>query len=148
MKGMKKYIVRLSDEEREELTRFVSRDRGSARMIRRAQMLLRSDEGKSDEQIASMLGVRAMAVHNVRKQYVEEGVERTLQRRPGYRPKAVLDGVAEAHLIALSCSEPPKGQERWTLRLLAGKMVELGYVPAVSHETVRQVLKKTRSSRG
>jgi hypothetical protein len=97
---------------------------------------------------ATMLGVRAMTVHNVRKQYVEEGVERTLQRRPGYHPRAVLDGVAEAHLIALSCSEPPEGQDRWTLRLLAGKMVELGYVSAVSHETIRQVLKKTNSSRG
>jgi len=145
---MKKYIVHLSNEERVELTRLVSRGRGSARMIRRAQMLLRSDEGKSDEQIAAMLGVRAMTVHNVRKQHVEEGVERTLQRRPGYRPRAVLDGVAEAHLIALSCSEPPEGRDRWTLRLLAGKMVELGYVSAVSHETIRQVLKKTNSSRG
>lgn len=127
---MKKYIVQLSNEERVELTRLVSRGRGSARMIRRAQMLLRSDEGKSDEQIGAMLGVRAMSIHNVRKQYVEEGVERTLQRRPGYRPKAVLDGVAEAHLIALSCSEPPAGQERWTLRLLAGKMVVVRNVKA------------------
>lgn len=145
---MKKYIMQLSEQEREELTRLVSRGQASARMIRRAQMLLRSDEGQSDEAIAAMLGVTRMAIHNVRKQYVEEGVERTLQRKPGYRPTAVLDGEAEAHLIALACSEPPSGYTRWTLRLLAGRMVELRYVPAVSHETIRHTLKKTNSNRG
>lgn len=145
---MKKYIVQLTEQEREELTRLVSRGQASARMIRRAQMLLRSDEGNSDDAIAAMLGVKSMAIHNVRKQYVEEGVERTLQRKPGYRPAAVLDGEAEAHLIALACSEPPSGYTHWTLRLLAGRMVELRYVPAVSHETVRQTLKKTNLNRG
>lgn len=145
---MKKYVVHLSEEERVELTRMVGSGRGAARAIRRAHMLLRSDEGWSDERIAAALGVRSMAVHNVRKQYVQEGVEKTLKRKPGYRPQPVLDGAAEAHLIALSCGEPPDGREHWTLRLLAGRMVELGYVTEVSHETIRHTLKKTRSNRG
>ncbi len=145
---MKKYVVHLSEEERIELTRMVSSGRGAARAIRRAHMLLKSDEGWSDERIASALGVRSMAVHNVRKQYVEQGVEQTLKRKPGYRPQPVMDGVAEAHLIALTCGEPPDGREHWTLRLLAGRMVELGYVEEVSYETIRQVLKKTHSSHG
>jgi hypothetical protein len=112
-------------------------------MIRRAHILLKSDEG-----IGQTLNVSRQTIHDVRQQCVDEGVAETLTRKPGPRLQPVLDGAAEAHLIALSCSEPPEGRERWTLRLMAGRMVELGYVEAVSHETIRQVLKKTSLSLG
>lgn len=145
---MKKYFVKLSDEERNELGQLVSRGRGSARTIRRAQILLKSDAGWTDARIAEAFEVATGTVHDVRRQYTEEGSAGVLARKPGYRPSPILDGVAEAHLIALTCSEPPAGHQSWTLRLLAGRLVELGYVDQVSHETVRQALKKTSSSRG
>jgi transposase len=145
---MKKYEVKLSSQEREELRRMVKSGRGTARGIRRAQILLKADEGWTDERIAEAYEVRTGTVHDVRRQCVEEGVAQTLARKPGYKPARVLDGKGEAHLIALTCSEPPAGREHWTLRLLAGRMVELGYVEQLSHETVRQTLKKTNSSRG
>jgi transposase len=142
---MGKLELHLSDAERQELTRLVSTGTQSARKIRRAQVLLRTAEGWSDEAIGAALGVSRQMVHETRKQAVTEGVDACLNRhsgrRPGQQPKA-LDGVAEAHLLALACSEPPEGRERWTLRLLAEQMVRLDYVPAVSHETVRTVLKK------
>lgn len=140
--------MQLSDEERKELRRMVSSGSKSARAIRRAHILLKSDEGWRDDAIGQALSVSRQTIHDVRQQCVSEGVAQTLARKPGYRPKPVLDGVAEAHLIALSCGEPPEGREHWTLRLLAGRMVELGYVTEVSHETIRQVLKKTRLSHG
>ena len=148
---MGKYELHLSDDERQELTRLVSTGTQPARKIRRAQVLLRTAEGWTDEAIRAALGVSRQMVHETRKQAVTEGVRICLQRRsgrrPGQQPKA-LDGVAEAHLIALTCSEPPEGRERWTLRLLAERMVQLEYVTAVSHETVRQVLKKVKPSPG
>src|SRR5512140_3710072 len=124
---MKKYEVKLNAEERRELGRMVSSGRGNARAIRRAQILLKSDAGWSDAWIAEAFAVGTGTVHDVRRQYVEEGVAGVLARKSGYRPAPVLDGAAEAHLVALTCSEPPMGRERWTLRLLAGRMVELGY---------------------
>lgn len=148
---MGKFELHLSDDERQELTRLVSTGTQPARKIRRAQVLLRTAEGWTDEAIRAALGVSRQMVHETRKQAVTEGVEACLRRRsgrrPGQQPKA-LDGVAEAHLVALTCSEPPEGHERWSLRLLAEHMVVLEYVTAVSHETVRQVLKKTNSNRG
>lgn len=148
---MGKIAVHLSDDERQELVRLVSHGSRSVRLVRRAQILLRSADGLTDEAIRAALGVSLQTIHDVRKQAAHEGVNACLNRRAGRKvgqvPKA-LDGVAEAHLIALTCSEPPEGRERWTLRLLAERMVALEYVTAVSHETVRQVLKKTNSSRG
>lgn len=148
---MSKIEVHLSDDERQEMSRLVSRGNHPARMIRRAQILLRSDDGWTDEVIGTALGVSRQTVHEVRKQAVTEGVDACLQRRSGRRPgqqAKALDGVAEAHLVALTCSEPPAGHERWTLRLLAERMVQLEYVTAVSHETVRQALKKMNSNPG
>ena len=149
--GMSKLKLHLSTVERQELERIVSSGHNPARMIRRAQILLRTAEGWTDEKVAAALGVARQTVLVVRRQAIQEGVRNALSHRSGRKvgevPKA-LDGAAEAHLIALTCSEPPRGRDRWTLRLLAGRMVELGYVPAVSHETVRQVLKKTNSSHG
>jgi len=149
---MKKYIVRLSREERNSLRKLVSSGKGTARMFTRARILLKADVSESgpswpDEKIADALDVTIQTVERVRKQLVEEGLEAALRRRK-YTQKTPLrkklDGDAEAHLIALACSEAPEGYARWSLRLLAGRMVELGYVESVSHEAVRRVLKKTR----
>ena len=148
---MSKREIHLSDDERQELTRIVSSSTHSARLIRRAQILLRSSGGWSDEALSAALSVSRQTVYTVRKQAFSDGVAASLSRKAGRQAGQVakaLDGVAEAHLVALTCSEPPVGHERWTLRLLAERMVQLEYVTAVSHETVRQALKKTNSNRG
>ena len=141
----------MSTDERRELTQMVSTGQSSARLIRRAQILLKCDAGWTDEAISAALEVSPQTVHTVRKQCVQEGVDKTIHRRPGRTAGSVtkaLDGVAEAHLVALTCSEPLEGHERWTLRLLAARMMALEHVAAVSHETVRTTLKKTNSSLG
>lgn len=145
---VKKYIVRLTAEEREELKVLVSKGRASARKIGRARVLLKVDaDGPSwtDEQTADALGMRTNTVAEIRQRFVEQGMERALERkRPDEPPRRrKLDGVGEARLIAMACGEPPEGRARWTLRLLAGQMVELAIVDGISHETVRQTLKKT-----
>ena len=147
---MKKYIVRLSDDERKKLKKIISSGRGPARMFTRARILLKadqSDEGPKwpDDKISEALDVTVQTVERVRKQLVEEGFDSVLSRHE-YKQKVSrkkIDGDVEAHLIALSCSEPPTGRARWTLRLLAEKVVELGYVETISHEAIRQTLKKT-----
>lgn len=145
---MKKYIVRLSGEEREYLMRVISSGKGPARMFTRARILLKADVAGPcwpDEKIAEALDVTVQTVERVRKQLVEEGLEAVLRRRE-YNQKVSrkkLDGDVEAHLIALTCSEAPKGYTRWSLRLLADRMVELGYIDSISHEAVRRALKKT-----
>ena len=147
---MKKHIVRLSDDERTRLQKIISSGRGPARMFTRARILLKadqSDEGPKwpDEKISDALDVTIQTIERVRKQLVEEGFESVLSRHE-YKQKISrkkIDGDVEAHLIALSCSEPPAGRARWTLRLLADKVVELGYVDSISHEAIRQTLKKT-----
>lgn len=146
---MKKYIVKLSQQEREELQGLISTGKSSARKVMHARILLKADEsedgpGWKDEQISEAVEVSISTIERVRRQFVEEGTEVALSRRPGsgYRePK--IDGEKEAHLIALACSKAPDGQGKWTLRLLAEKMVELEYIDEVSHETVRRTLKKT-----
>jgi transposase len=147
---MKKYTVRLSGVERESLKNLLSAGKGPARMFTRARILLKADVSKDgpcwpDEKIAEALDVTVQTIERVRKQLVEEGLEAVLSRRE-YSQKVSrkkLDGDAEAHLIALACSDTPEGYTRWSLRLLAGRMVELGYVESISHEAVRRVLKKT-----
>jgi len=151
---MKKYVVTLTDEEREELGRMIVSGKGAARKLLHARILLKADQsaggpGWEDVAIAQGLDAGTATIERVRKQFVEEGLEAALARRPPQREYArKLDGEGEAHLIALACSQAPEGRRRWTLRLLAGRMVALEYVDQVSHETVRQVLKKTNSSRG
>jgi len=148
---MKKYIVRLSVEEREVLKRLVSSGKGSARMFTRAHVLLKADVGEEgpgwpDKKISEAFDVTVQSIERIRKQLVEEGFDSVLRRRE-YKQKVSrkkIDGDVEAHLIALACSEAPEGYTQWSLRLLAGKMVELGYVDSVSHEAVRRALKKTR----
>jgi transposase len=144
-----KYMVTLTDDERSLLRQMISNGSEKARRLTHARILLKADvseggPGWLDEQISTALEVSLATIHRTRRAFVEEGLEAALNRRPQQRHRARrLDGEQEAHLIALMCSQPPEGQARWTLRLLAGKMIELAYVDSVSHETVRQVLKKT-----
>lgn len=148
----KRYVVRLTDEERERLEALLRRGRAHARSLLYARILLKTDTSASgpawtDERIADALETSPDTVARQRRRFVEDGLEVALMaRKPGKPRRRVLDGRAEAHLVALSCSEPPEGRGRWTLRLLADRMVELGYVEGVSRETIRRTLKKTPSS--
>lgn len=150
----KRYLVTLTGEEREELQSMVSSGRAAARKLLRSRILLLADEAeggpaKPDAEIVDALGCGRATVERVRKQFVEEGLEATLTPKPTTRTyENRLDGRAEAHLVAIACGAPPEGRARWTLRLLADRMVGLGYVESVSHETVRQTLKKTNLSLG
>jgi transposase len=149
---MVKFRVTLTDEERCWLRKMVSSGKGAARKLLHANILLRADaspEGLQhpDEDIADALDVGLSTIHRVRQQFVEEGIEAALNpRQPMKRPgKVTITGEVETQLIALACGEPPRGRGRWTLRLLAEQMVELGYVVRASRETVRHALKKTTS---
>jgi len=146
--GRAKYIVELAEEERVRLRTLLRRGKASVRMVARARVLLKADEGCTDKAIAAALEVGPATVGRIRKRFVERGLEQALreQPRPGQRRK--LSGKQEAHVIAVACSTPPEGRARWTLRLLAGKVVELGFAPSISPETVRQMLKKTSLSPG
>lgn len=138
----KKYIVKLSEEERKHLHELTSRGEVRARVMKRAQILLKADEGMKDADIVNALNTSRPTVERIRKRFVEGNLEKGLydDPRPGSQTK--LDGRAEAQLIAVACSEAPDGHEKWSLRLLADKLVELGVVEGISHETVRQYLKK------
>jgi transposase len=149
----KRYRVTLTTEERGELGRMVSRGRADARKLAHARILLQADEAEGgparvDEDVASALDVSVRTVERVRERFVEQGLAAALLPKPSPRLYGrKLDGEQEARLIALACSTPPDGHGRWTLRLLAERMVELEHVDAVSHETVRQTLKKISSGR-
>lgn len=151
---VKKYIVDLSAEERAELEQFTTTGRRAADQITRARILLKADSNQPggswlDEEIASALDVGITTVERMRRRFVELGLKASLVRQPGGgRKQRCLNGEQEAHLVALVCSEAPEGRARWSVRLLADQMVQLGYVESVSHETVRQTLKKTNFSRG
>jgi len=148
----KEYVVQLCESERRELRRLVSVGRAPARKLTHARILLAADvrgPARSDAAIAEGLGVGLATVARVRKRFCKARLEAALNRRKHAKHRAPrLDGEAEAHLIALACSKPPEGHGRWSLRLLAGRMVALEYVESVSHECVRQTLKRGRSSRG
>jgi transposase len=145
---VKKYIVTLNEEERQFLEQFTTTGRHAAYQINHARILLKADQNQpggswSDSDIQEALDISVRTIERVRQRFVEEGLQVSLKQRPGAGRKRQIQGEQEAHLIALRCSEPPKGKERWTLRLLANQMVELGYLESTSHETVRQTLKKT-----
>jgi transposase len=154
--AMKKvFIVRLTETERAELETLVRKGRVSALAIARARILLKADQGKggegrTDAQIAEALNVAAKTVFNVRRRWVEEGMEAALCRKKQDCPSRSrkLDGVAEAKLVATCCGPVPQGRARWTLRMLADKLVELEVVSSISHEAVRSTLKKMRLSLG
>jgi transposase len=145
----KKYRVTLTPEEREVLERMIARGKAAARKLAHARVLLQADEAeggpaRADEDIAAALNASVRTIERGRQRFVEQGLEAALLPKPAKRIYArKLDGEQEAHLIALACSAPPEGKRRWTLRLLAEQMVELQHVDALSHETVRQALKKT-----
>jgi transposase len=154
-KDMKqKYIVKLTETERSQLKELISCGEASARQIRRAYILLKSDSSEGGPRwkykaICEAYDVSSLTVYNVRKKYDEGGLERAILRK---KPERVyerrLDGEGEAHLIALACSEPPDGYERWSLRLLKDRIIRLEIVENISHETIRQTLKKTSSNPG
>ena len=139
----KRYVVKLSQEERDALQEIISSGKRSAKKILRARVLLKADASWPDEKIAEALEVNVRTIERMRQQFVEEGFESFMSRRKSKRKYLrKLDGKQEAQLTQIACSQPPKGRVRWTLRLLADQMVQLDYVDSVSHETVRQVLKK------
>ena len=145
-----KYRFCLTDDEKRELNQMVSSGKRNARQVLDALILLNCDESEgkkqSDEIIGGFLKVGKLRVHRVRKRFFENGMSGVFNLPHGGGRSKQIDGDFEAHLIALSCREPPEGHSQWSLRLLADKMVELEYVESVSHETVRQALKKTNSS--
>lgn len=147
---MKKYMVRLTTEERSRLQRFIKSGKSSARMFTRAHVLLKADVGESgpawsDDKISEAFEITVQSIERIRKQLVEEGLDAVLTRRKYVQKvsRKKLDGEVEAHLIALTCSDPPDGHEKWSLRLLADRLVELGHIDSISHEAVRRTLKKT-----
>ena len=144
----KRYLVTLTDTERAHLLTLIKKGKVSARKLSRAHTLLQAEAGTTDEAIAAALHLGIATVERIRKRFVEEGLEAALteRARPGGRRK--LDGRQEAFLIALACSTPPEGRQRWTMQLLADKLVEVQVVEALSDETVRRTLKKMRSSHG
>lgn len=141
----KRYMVTLTDAERQSLGEMVSRGKGSARAIEHARILLKADraEDSTDEQISQACDVSVRTIERVRRRFVEDGLESALRPPKVPRPPRKLDGELEAHLVALACSDPPAGRGRWTVRLLAQKLVEMGHVESISHESVRTALKKT-----
>jgi transposase len=149
-----KHRVLLSPEERTALIERTTSGAAPARTITRARILLKADESTdgdawTDRQIADALDVGRATVERVRKRYAERGaIGATEHKRPERDYERALDGAAEARLVQLACSEPPEGRDAWSLRLLAGRMVDLGHVETLSRETVRRTLKKTRSSPG
>ena len=142
----KKHEVELREEERERLLAMVKKGEEKAYRVLRANILLLADEGRTDQAIAEALHVGHATVERIRERFSKEGLEPALSRRERVTPPTLykLDGSAEAHLIALVCGPPPEGHARWSLRLLAERFVVLGHVESISHETVRQVLKKKR----
>jgi Homeodomain-like domain len=152
--AVKKYVVRLSEEERERLRALLSKGKSPAQLLTKARILLKADvadggEGWSDSRIVSALETSASMVYRVRRQLVEDGFEAVLSRKQRATPAVarIFDGETEARLIALACSQPPKGRARWTLRLLEEKVVELAIVERASDSTIGRTLKKTRSNR-
>jgi len=147
----KKYIVRLTDDEREKLGALVGTGKAAANRIKHANILLKADAdgpGWTDGEIADAFGCHARTVENVRRRLVMDGMVAALERkkRPNPPRERIIDGEAEAHLIALACGGPPEGRARWTLHLLADKLVEMNIVEGVSYQTVRRALKKTGCS--
>jgi len=151
---VKKYIVRLTSDEQTQLSQMIRSGKAAARTLLHARILLKADTDSaapawwSDEAISEALEVHSATVARVRQRFVEEGLDTALRPRPSKRQYArKLDGAAEAHLLAIACGPAPAGQARWSLRLLADRLVELEHVGSISYETIRRTLKKTSCSR-
>ncbi len=152
---MKKYKVTLTNDERQELSSIIQKGKHRSQKVLNALILLNCDEGtyqekrSKNEDVASILQISMRKIDRVKKCFVEQGLDIALNGTKGQRAyEKKADGDFEAHLIALSCGEPPEGFARWSLRLLADKVVELNYVDKISHETIRRVLKKTKLNHG
>lgn len=141
-------LVRLTEEQRADLTRRLEHTPLTGRQRRRHHILLLADQGQTDEQIALATGAGVSTVERLRKRYASEGLEAALAEKPRRGAPAKLDGKQEALIVALACSEAPQGQARWSARLLANRAVEMEVVESISESAVRRLLKKTRSSRG
>ena len=151
MSRTQEYQVNLTEGERKHLENLISTGTESARKLTRARILLKADAGWTDKEIAKALDVSQPTISRIRTKYAKEGLESALNRKPTQRQyERKIDGATEAQLIALTCGEPPEGYARWSLRLLSEQLVSLEQVEieSVSHETVRQILKKTNSSPG
>jgi len=149
---VKRFVVELDSDEREDLLSIINSGKGRAYRIKHANILLKADEsadGWTDKQIAEAFGCHPNTVANVRQRFVEQGIEAALGRKTQDETtrKRLVDGKVEARIIALRCSKPPEGYSRWSLHLLADRLVELQEVPSISHETVRKTLKKTSFGR-
>ena len=143
-----KYKVELTESQKRRLGEVAHRGKSPARTVKRALALLKTDEGQIDDRIADALSISRRTVVRIRKRFCEEGLESALNERPRPGQKRKLDERAEAHLVAIACSDPPEGHARWTLKLLADKVVELDFAESIARETVRLTLKKTNSSPG
>ena len=148
LRSMKKNVVKLTPQERKRLIAIVSKGKNKAAVIRRAHILLKSDEGKTDQEIAEMLYSSEDTVSRTRQRFCEEGLEAALEDKPHPGSESKLDDGQEAYLIALACSTPPQGRRRWTLELLAKQLEQDGIVEGISAEAVRLVLKKTNLNLG
>jgi len=139
----KAYVVNLTPKERQRLLAVVNKGQNKAAVIRRAHILLKSDEGKTDREISDLLYIHEDSVRNTRKHFVEDGLQAALEDKAKPRPEPKLNEQQQAHLVAVACSQPPEGQARWTLELLAAQLVKDGIVAGISPEAVRLALKKT-----
>ena len=145
----KKYTIKLTEKQRKELINLTRRGKSSARQLTRARVLLLSDENRpkgpmTDSEISEIFSVSLSTIHRIRRQFVEEGMNEALEEKPRCGRPKVFSGKDAAHVTALACSDPPEGYGRWSLRLLADKAVELGYVESISYKTVSNILKKKR----
>ena len=145
---MLKHEIKLTPKERQKLLAMVSKGRNQAVVIRRAHILLKSDEGKTDREIGAQLYIDDEPVRRTRLRFCEEGLDSALVDKPGRGSSAKLDEVQQAHLTALACTQPPDGRARWTLELLAQRLVEAGVIEQIAPETVRLILKKNKLSPG
>lgn len=145
---MKKHEVNLLPNERKKLKAIVSRGQNKAVVIRRAHILLKADEGKTDAEISAMLYVSEQTIRRTRLRYATEGLQAALEDKPHPKPAPKLNEKQEAHLVAVACSTPPNGRARWTLKLLQKRLIQDGIVSGIAPETVRLLLKKTNSNRG
>lgn len=152
---MKKHSIQLSKEQRDQVEQLIRKGTAPARHILHAQVLLKAESGEngpnwSNRQIQEAFGVGEVTIWRIRRRFLDHGLTDAIERRPQpERPqKRKIDGEQEAYLIALACGKPPEGRERWTMRLLADKLIQLGYVDQVSHKTVWVTLKKTNSNPG
>jgi transposase len=145
---MRKHEVVLSSKEKKKLKAIVSTGQNKAAVIRRAHILLKSFEGKTDAEISALLYVSEQTIRRTRLRYVREGLQAALEDKPHPKPTPKLDEQQEAHLVAITCSTPPAGHARWTLELLQKRLVEDGIVDSIAPDTVRLLLKKTNSSLG